>query len=131
MESDGTQKYYDLSGILCQLVDAPCVFAIDELEASLHPDLYRHFLLSFIKNSTASQLILATHNREILGDKDIMRNDIIWFTEKDKNGATELYSLADFGTDVIRKGSNALIAYKIGKFGARPNITEHFIPQSK
>ena len=60
-----------------------------------------------------------------------MRNDIIWFTEKDKNGATELYSLADFGTDVIRKGSNALIAYKIGKFGARPNITEHFIPKSK
>lgn len=129
-ESDGTQKYYDLSSILCQLVDLECVFAIDELEASLHPDLYRHFLLSFIKNSTASQLILATHNRDILEDKDIMRYDIIWFTAKNKDGATELYSLADFGTNVIRKGSNVLIAYKIGKFGARPNISEHFIPKA-
>jgi hypothetical protein len=29
-------------------------------------------------------------------EKDILRRDAIWITEKAKNGATSLYSIADF-----------------------------------
>ena len=100
---------------------------IDELEASLHPDLYLHFLLSFITNSKKSQLIATTHNREILNNKDIFRNDSIWFTDKKECCSTELYSLNDFDSSVIRDTSNILNAYKYGKLGGIPNLGDYYI----
>jgi AAA15 family ATPase/GTPase len=50
-ESQGTQRYYELAGILLLLIKNSLMFSIDELETSLHPDLFRHFLLSFLVNS--------------------------------------------------------------------------------
>src|SRR5699024_8248828 len=78
-ESQGTKKYYDLAELLTILIKNSVVFPIDELEASLHPDLYLHYLLSFLMNSKKSQIIATTHNREILDNKDVFRNDAIWF----------------------------------------------------
>jgi AAA15 family ATPase/GTPase len=126
-ESQGTQRYYGFSTILLLLLSTDCIFSIDELESSLHPDLYIHFLLTFLVNSRESQLIATTHNREILNNRDIFRDDAIWFTEKDENSATELYSLADFDSSVIRDKSNVLNAYKSGKLGAVPNLGDYYI----
>ena len=127
-ESQGTQRYYGFAGILYLLLKSPTLFPIDELESSLHPDLYQHFLLSFLINSKESQIIATTHNREILEDKDIFRNDAIWITDKDnENCATELYSLADFGTKVIRNTTNILNAYKLGKLGGTPNLSDYYV----
>jgi AAA15 family ATPase/GTPase len=104
------------------------MFLIDELESSLHPDLFQHFLLSFLVNSKKSQFIATTHNREILDNKDIFRNDAIWITDKDNEEcATELYSLADFDTKVIRDTTNILNAYKTGKLGGTPNLGDYYI----
>jgi len=72
-------------------------------------------------------MIATTHNREILNNKDIFRNDAIWFTDKSKDSATELYSLADFDSSVIRDTSNVYNAYKIGKLGAVPNLGDYYI----
>lgn len=127
-ESDGTQKYFNLSGVLYQLVREEKIFLVDELETSLHPDLFMHFILTHLKNSKNSQLIVATHNREFLGERDLLRNDVVWFTDKNERKETELFSLADFGTGVVRKTSNVLNAYKIGKFGAKPTIVDHEMP---
>lgn len=127
MESEGTQRYYGFAGILSLLVRKSRIFPIDELESSLHPDLFTHFLLSFLMNSKESQIIATTHNREILGNKDIFRNDVIWITEKSESCATELYSLADFDTSVIRDTSNVLNAYKIGKLGGVPNLGDYYL----
>ena len=102
-------------------------FPIDELESSLHPDLYLHFLLSFLLNSQNSQIIATTHNREILDNKDIFRNDAIWFTDKQESCSTELYSLADFDSSVVRNTTNILNAYKSGKLSATPNLGDNFI----
>jgi len=127
-ESQGTQRYYGFAGILSLLIENSILFPIDELESSLHPDLFQHFLLSFLVNSQKSQLIATTHNREILNDKDIFRNDVIWITDKDNEDcATELYSLADFDTKVIRDTTNILNAYKLGKLGGTPNLGSYYI----
>ena len=127
-ESQGTQRYYGLAGILYVLIKESTAILIDELEASLHPDLFQHFLLSFITNSKTSQIIATTHNREILNDKDIFRNDVIWITDKtNEDCATELYSLADFDTKVIRDTTNILNAYKLGKLGGVPNLGDYYI----
>lgn len=129
LESRGTQRYFGLAGVLAYLVAGPEFFAVDELEASLHPDLFKHFLTTFLLNSKHSQLLATTHNREILGERDLLRNDAIWFTEKDKNGATQLFSLADFNTDTIRKSTNILNAYKTGKLGAIPNLGDNYLSE--
>ena len=123
-ESEGTKRFYGFAGLLALLVKTPTIFPIDELESSLHPDLYTHFLLSFLQNAQHSQLIATTHNRELLGDTDIFRNDVIWFTNKGEDCATELYSLADFDTSAIK---NFLNAYKIGKFSGVPRLSDTFI----
>lgn len=123
-ESEGTKRFYGFAGLLALLIKTPTIFLIDELESSLHPDLYTHFLLSFLQNAQHSQLIATTHNRELLGDTDIFRNDVIWFTDKGEDCATQLYSLADFDTSTIK---NILNAYKIGKFSAMPRLSDTFI----
>ena len=123
-ESEGTKRFYGFAGLLALLIKTPTIFPIDELESSLHPDLYIHFLLSFLQNAQHSQLIATTHNRELLGDTDIFRNDVIWFTDKGEDCATQLYSLADFDTSTIK---NMLNAYKIGKFSAVPRLSDTFI----
>ena len=78
-------------------------------------------------NSKKSQIIATTHNREILNNKDIFRNDAIWFTDKTETCSTELYSLSDFDSSIIRDTSNVYNAYKIGKLGGVPNLGDYYI----
>jgi AAA15 family ATPase/GTPase len=129
-ESMGTQRYYGLSGALAIILSEPTFLAIDELESSLHPELMKHFIMTFLANSTQSQMLVTTHNLSFLDDPDILRKDAIWFTEKQSDGATKLYSLSDFDTKTIRKGTSILNAYKIGKFGAIPNLGSIYLEKS-
>ena len=131
LESQGTRRFYGFAGLLVLLIKNSTAFPIDELESSLHPDLYTHFILSFLLNTNKSQLIATTHNREILDNKDIFRNDAIWFTDKNENCSTELYSLADFDSSIVRNTTNILNAYKSGKLRATPNLGDIFIDLKK
>ncbi|HTN37619.1 MAG TPA: ATP-binding protein [Arachidicoccus sp.] len=126
LESQGTQRYYGFAGLLALLIKNSIAFPIDELESSLHPDLYLHFIISFLLSSENSQIIATTHNRELLDNKDVFRNDSIWFTEKQDDGSTELYSLADFDSSVIRNTTNILNAYKSGKLKGTPHLGDNY-----
>jgi AAA15 family ATPase/GTPase len=126
-ESEGTRRYFGFAGLLAMLINKSNAFLIDELESSLHPDLYLHFLLSFLLNTGKSQIIATTHNREIFDNKDVFRNDAIWFTDKNDRSSTELYSLADFDSSVIRNTTNILNAYRSGKLRGTPNLGDHYI----
>ncbi|MBB5395325.1 ATP/GTP-binding protein [Mucilaginibacter sp. AK015] len=126
-ESEGTQRYFQFSGLLDQMLSHPCVRPIDELEASLHPDLLKHFLLLFLVNVKNSQLIATTHYRELLLEKDILREDIIWFTEKKPDGSMELFSLNEFDSSVVRDTTSIFNAYRSGKLGAVPNLNNYYL----
>lgn len=127
-ESQGTQRYYQFSGLLSLMIGDELIVPIDEIESSLHPDLLKHFILSFLANSKKSQLIATTHHRELLIEKDILRSDSIWFTEKTESGCTELFSLDDFDSSVIRKDTGSIFnAYKTGKLGAVPSLSDYYI----
>ena len=126
-ESEGTKRYYGFAGLLSLLINRSVAFPIDELESSLHPDLYNQFILLFLNNAKQSQIIATTHNREILNNKDIFRDDAIWITDKSQANSTELYSLADFDSSVIRDSTNRLNAYKSGKLGGVPNLGDIYI----
>lgn len=126
-ESSGTHRYFELSGILLQLVGHPHFVAIDELENKLHPDLYMHFVMTYLANAKESQLLFTTHIREFLEDRNTFRDDSVWFTEKSKVGSTELYSLADFGSDVLRNSTNRSNAYRSGRLGGIPKLSDTYI----
>jgi AAA15 family ATPase/GTPase len=127
LESEGTKRYYSFAGLLNLLIKEQNAFPIDELGASLHPDLYQYFLLTFLANAKNSQIIATTHNRELLNDKDMIRDDALWITDKSKDAFTELYSFADFDSSIIRDTTNRLNAYKSGKLGGIPNVGDYYL----
>jgi uncharacterized protein len=100
-ESAGTQKLFALSGPLIETLRKGEVLVIDELDAKLHPMIMRFILGLFHSeehNPHNAQLVFATHDTQLLSPR-FFRRDQIWFTEKDRYGATDLYSLADFDLD--------------------------------
>ena len=126
-ESHGTQRYYGLSAILTLLIRRSKINLIDELDSGLHPDLVKHFLLSFLANAQQSQMICSTHNLRLLDEEDVLRRDVIWFTQKRVDGSTELYSLSDFEGKLSKKKISISDAYHTGKLGATPDTGSIFI----
>ena len=126
-ESNGTLKMFALFPSLQEVIEKGSVLCIDELNARLHPLLVRNIILTFLNpeiNKKNAQLIFTTHDIWQLSN-DLLRRDEIWFVEKDKNGISSLYSLADFvdesGTK-IRKDESFAKNYLIGKYGAIPSL---------
>ena len=103
---------------------------MDELNAQLHPLLVRAFLIMFLNpeiNVNHAQLVFTTHDSWQLAN-NILRRDEIWFVEKGRDGASSIYSLADFtdesGTK-IRKDENYEKNYLLGKYGAIPIFSKN------
>ena len=119
-QSKGTIRYYGLSAPFFNVIKNKGVLLIDEIGSALHPLLVIHFIKEFLKKSESAQLLLTTHNMSILNEKDILRKDAVWFTEKGDHGATELISVADFPE--FRKELSYYNYYKLGKFGGVPNL---------
>ncbi|HQB55184.1 MAG TPA: hypothetical protein PK909_06845, partial [Sphaerochaeta sp.] len=69
-----------------------------------------------VESSNCSQLIFTTHDTNLL-DSELFRSDEIWFTEKDENRSTQLYSLSEFK---LTTGLNYERGYLAGRFGAIP-----------
>lgn len=118
-QSRGTKRFYGLSAPYFHTLDRNAFLPIDEIGSALHPLLVIHFIKEFLQNSDQAQLLFTTHNLSLLNEKDILRKDAIWFTEKQEDGSTTLYSMADFN---FRKELSFYNAYKHGKFGAIPRF---------
>lgn len=122
-ESQGTQKLFAFAGPWLDVLARGRVLVVDELDTSLHPLLVRHLVGLFhnpATNPLNAQLLISTHDTTLL-DPDIYRRDQVWFTEKDKYGATSLYSLAEFKP---RKNEAFERGYLRGRYGAIPFIGE-------
>lgn len=114
-ESDGTRRLFDLIEILLNYNNEK-VFIIDELDRCLHPNLTLEFIKQFLNSNTKSQLIVTTHESRLL-DFNIVRRDEVWFTSREKNGSTKLYSLEDFNERFDKKIDKA---YLDGRYGGVP-----------
>ena len=126
-ESSGTLKMFSLYPELKEVLTSGGVYFIDELNARLHPLLVRNFVLCFLNpeiNKKHVQLIFTTHDTWQLSS-DLFRRDEIWFADKDENGISTLFSLADF-VDAdgakIRKDENYAKDYMSGKYSAIPHL---------
>ena len=123
-ESLGTQVWVGLIGPLIEVLDTGAVLLVDELDGSLHPRLVQKFVRLFQNTRTnprCAQLIFNSHDTNILGDSDsrTIGRDQIWFTEKDTDGASSLYSATTFGP---RRDDSIQRRYLQGRYGAVPSL---------
>ena len=125
VESEGTNRMYGLSALLYTLVKNNQTLVCDELENSLHYDLFTHIIKTFLVNSDRAQLIFSTHSLMLL-DEDFIRRDMVYFANKNQSGATEIYRAKDFG---LHKDVSILNAYRAGKLGAKPQLGSIFIDE--
>jgi AAA15 family ATPase/GTPase len=130
-ESEGTKKLVALSGPLIDTLRQGKTLFIDEMDARFHPFMTRAIVNLFNSNESNlhnAQLIFITHDTNLLS-KDRFRRDQVWFAEKDKLGATHLYSLVEFKVrNDVSFGTN----YINGKYGAIPFIGDlsHLLVES-
>lgn len=121
-ESDGTLKMFALYQFIQDCMDRGSVLLVDELNSRLHPLLVRNILLTFLNskvNTNHAQIIFTSHDTWQL-ENNILRTDEMWFTNKDENGVSSLYSLADFQEDDVVQ--NYAENYLIGQYGAIPSL---------
>ncbi|WP_013322870.1 AAA family ATPase [Gloeothece verrucosa] len=122
-ESEGTQKIFAFAGIILDGLKKRKILFIDELDARLHPLMTREIITLFNSNETNfnnAQLIFITHDINLLSCK-FFRKEQIWFTEKNKKEATDLYSLVEF--NINDEAQNSLKSdYIKGRYGAIPFI---------
>ena len=118
-ESSGTDKFLGLAVPWLDILENGRVAFVDELEARLHPQLTRRlvqFFLSPKTNPFNAQLVFVTHDTNLLTYGNL-RRDQIWFCEKKRDGATDLYSLAEIK---VRKNAKHEESYIRGRYGAIP-----------
>ena len=121
-ESEGTQKYFALTGPLLHVLEHGCVLVADELDSQLHPLLTEAIIRLFQSkesNPNGAQLLFAAHDASILSTTDLLRRDQVWLTDRDKLGASKLYSIWDYRG---RKGENLMKGYLAGRYGAVPFV---------
>jgi hypothetical protein len=127
MESSGTLKMFALYPSLKDVLDNGGTLFIDELNARLHPLLVRNIILTFLSpeiNTQNAQLIFTTHDIWQFSN-ELLRRDEIWLVKKNRDGVSELYSLADFKDEdgnKVRRDEALSKKYLTGIYGAIPAL---------
>ena len=143
LESNGTRKMFHLFEFFIDALKNGMVLFIDELDAKLHPLLTRYIINLFHNSETnigKGQLIYSTHDTVNL-NKDTFRRDEIWFTEKNRDGVSEMYALSDYMLDdengnnksskKVRNDATYNKDYLTGRYGAIPVLEEFEISYEK
>ncbi|WP_327297514.1 MULTISPECIES: AAA family ATPase [unclassified Streptomyces] len=126
-ESYGTRSWFALLGPLLLALDEGAVLLIDELDASLHSRFAAEVVRLFHDpdaNPHGAQLVFTSHDATMLttpiGER-LLEPGQVWLTQKDKDGASELYPLtdADPGED-----EDLTKSYLAGAFGGVPALLE-------
>lgn len=123
-ESDGTKRLFDLVPLFYE--NKRCsVILIDEIDRSLHTILTRRFLERFysITKNNKCQLIATTHDSNLL-DLDLLRQDEVWFVERQEDHSSRIFSLNKFRERFDKKIDKE---YLLGRYGAIPIFTEEDI----
>ena len=112
LESAGIQRFLGMSVVLYHVLHRNNFIPIDEVETSIHYELLSYFIKLFLANSEgSSQLLMTTHDINLLNE-DYIRRDVVWFTDKSREGVTQLKRLSSLG---LHKTMSPYNAYKQGK----------------
>lgn len=122
-ESDGTKRLFDLIPLLADNYDGR-VILIDEIDRSLHTNLTRGFMKDFyhMARNRNVQLISTTHDSNLL-NLELLRQDEIWFVEREPDKSSKVYSLDDFKARYDKRIDKE---YLLGRYGAIPSLQLDF-----
>ena len=121
-ESFGTRALFIIGCHILQALQNGSPFFIDEMDSGLHSYITRLIVDIFRNeriNKNNAQLIFTTHDVNLL-DQNSIRRDQIWFTEKDKYGVSEMFTLSDF--EDVREDTLFAKWYMNNKFGGVPSL---------
>lgn len=123
-ESDGTKRLFDLIPVFYENRRGSLIL-IDEIDRSLHTNLTRKFLELFfeIVEDKECQLIATTHDSNLL-DLDLLRQDEIWFVERQADHSSKVFSLNKFKERFDKKIDKE---YLLGRYGAIPIFDDDFV----
>ena len=117
-ESEGTKKMFELSPFIYRSLKDGTPLIIDEFDSRFHPLLTKKIVELYNSNKNKnSQLIFTTHDTNLLSS-ELLRRDQIDFVEKDKYGASHLYTLVEIKG--VRNNASFEKDYIQGKYGAIP-----------
>ena len=116
-ESDGTRRLFDLIPIFQAALRGQTII-VDELDRSLHTKATQEFIRYFyeVTEGVSAQLIVTTQDSNIM-DLDFVRQDEIWFVERQADHSSKLYSLNQFKARFDKKVEKD---YLLGRYGAIP-----------
>ncbi len=126
-ESQGTNKLFDMMFVILFTLQNGSLLAFDEFDCKLHPLITAYIIQLFNNpkyNTGHGQLVFATHDSNLLSAK-CLRRDEVWFVEKDKQEASDLYSLVEFkDADGVKVRNDRSFEkdYIKGRYGAIPYV---------
>jgi hypothetical protein len=129
LQSTGTLTWLSLAAPAIKAIREGGVLCVDELDASLHPQLAQVMIQMFRDkeiNGKNAQLVFTTHDTYFMSPASgiNLAPEQIWFTEKNREGVSDLYSLSDFP---VRKDENLSRRYLHGRYGAVPSVAPSFL----
>lgn len=124
-ESAGVKRLFQMICPIIDILNNGKILVCDELESSLHESVIYQIVQWFqhYRKDKFAQLIFSTHDTSLL-DSELFRRDQIWFTQLNKERATDLYSLVEIRN--VRKSENLEKGYISGKYGAIPMLNKEF-----
>ena len=120
-ESQGTRRLFSLAAPILNALRTGTPLVVDEIDARLHPMLTCEIIRLFNTpeiNPKHAQLIIATHDSNLLGS-GLFRRDQIWFVEKSRRGESTLYSLVEYKPRIDAAYEKHYIE---GRYGAIPYL---------
>ncbi|MGL4421493.1 MAG: AAA family ATPase, partial [Gemmataceae bacterium] len=123
-ESSGTIRFVAMLVALLKPSTRRRVVCIDELSASMHPDLV-HRLIKLAHSSdcnrSGNQLLFTTHDTHLMNPSELLRRDQITICTKDQFGSTTTRRLDEY-QDSARSDANLQKQYLQGRFRGLPQF---------
>lgn len=119
-ESSGTLRFLSFIQEILKMMERGGIFVADELSSRLHTFLTKFIVDMFQSdlNKMNAQLIFTTHDISLMNKEQFRRDEVV-LVDKNKEGASTIYTLADLG---VRKDATFNKDYFKGKFGAIPIV---------
>ena len=119
-ESNGTKRLFHLLPQLYIALNDGIPAVLDEVDGDLHVDIAGEILDWFRSQETnlsGAQLFVSSHNVGLL---DNLEKEEVFIVEKDRDGATRVYSAQDVRG--LRRDARLYPKYRAGVLGGIPQI---------
>lgn len=123
-ESFGTVKLFSLSAPIIDTLENGKVLWVDEIDNGLHPDLLKALVALFSSplNKHNAQLIINTHNIDLISDTKVFERDQVYIVLKNRFGESSLIPVLNFALSENDKSIGQL--YREGRLGGVPYLAK-------